>query len=586
MPSSVWKRSPRVDTLGQLGDGLRLVAGRFEVGDDLERGFTRHPSVSANTCTIEGRSALQRGSAASARWLSIGGSTRRSSRMSSSATGSSACIHSHSAGIWPASSSGAPELSITKSAFASRSSRVAWRAMRARASASSMPRNRTSRSTAMSIGSVDDDHPGDGIAAVLDRAAARRAPRPRSVPSVLAHPLADRRARSAGCVIALSSLQQLGVGEHERRERGPVERPSSATTSAPNRSTIATNTRRARLLQLAGDRVGVDDDRPRAAASAAETVDFPEPMPPVRPTTIMSTTVATGSRRYRHHVARESLDRSRADATPTDQRVTSDARARREHRPIPTRRAAVVAVGRTPAGSGSCRRCRRAARARRGDPPPRSPHDRGRARSTPFRIAALVGAVIRGVDEFAWTDWTLRSLRRSSSPPSRCLVDLAPGPLLQRQPLAAAYRASRWPSITGVVIVTGGWYVTVRAVPRADRDARRLRRRHACSAAQLVAGAATLITVAATSATSAPANGLPDAALWIGLLVLVTVTSGLSHRAAQESARQQQAALDRVGRLAEANALLFSLQRVAQTLPASLDLDDVLDSTRHAGCSR
>ena len=32
-------------------------------------------------------------------------------------------------------------------------------------------------------------------------------------------------------------------------------------------------------------------------------------------------------------------------------------------------------------------------------------------------------------------------------------------------------------------------------------------------------------------------------------------------------------------RLAEANALLFSLHRVAQTLPASLDLDDVLTST-------
>ena len=34
-----------------------------------------------------------------------------------------------------------------------------------------------------------------------------------------------------------------------------------------------------------------------------------------------------------------------------------------------------------------------------------------------------------------------------------------------------------------------------------------------------------------------------------------------------------------LGRLADANALLFSLHRVAQTLPASLDLDEVLDST-------
>ena len=73
--------------------------------------------------------------------------------------------------------------------------------------------------------------------------------------------------------------------------------------------------------------------------------------------------------------------------------------------------------------------------------------------------------------------------------------------------------------------------------------------------------------------------GLRDGLLWTGLLGLVAFTSGLTHRAGLEAARQQQLALDRVSRLAEANSLLFSLQRVAQTLPASLDLDDVLDST-------
>jgi signal transduction histidine kinase len=74
-------------------------------------------------------------------------------------------------------------------------------------------------------------------------------------------------------------------------------------------------------------------------------------------------------------------------------------------------------------------------------------------------------------------------------------------------------------------------------------------------------------------------EGLRDGLLWTGLLGLVAFTSGLTHRAGLEAARQQQLALDRVSRLAEANSLLFSLQRVAQTLPASLDLDDVLDST-------
>ncbi len=37
--------------------------------------------------------------------------------------------------------------------------------------------------------------------------------------------------------------------------------------------------------------------------------------------------------------------------------------------------------------------------------------------------------------------------------------------------------------------------------------------------------------------------------------------------------------MDRLGRLADANALLFQLHQVAQTLPASLDLDEVLDTT-------
>ena len=74
-------------------------------------------------------------------------------------------------------------------------------------------------------------------------------------------------------------------------------------------------------------------------------------------------------------------------------------------------------------------------------------------------------------------------------------------------------------------------------------------------------------------------SGVTEAVLWAGLLGLVAFTSGLAHRAAYDAARQQQVALDRVSRLAEANSLLFALQRVAQTLPASLDLEEVLDST-------
>lgn len=66
---------------------------------------------------------------------------------------------------------------------------------------------------------------------------------------------------------------------------------------------------------------------------------------------------------------------------------------------------------------------------------------------------------------------------------------------------------------------------------------------------------------------------------WTMVLLLVAMIAGYARRISTESARQHSLALDRLGRLAEANALLFSLHRLAQSLPASLDLDEVLDST-------
>lgn len=62
-------------------------------------------------------------------------------------------------------------------------------------------------------------------------------------------------------------------------------------------------------------------------------------------------------------------------------------------------------------------------------------------------------------------------------------------------------------------------------------------------------------------------------------LLLVALVAGYARRISGEADRQHTLALDRLGRLSDANALLFSLHRVAQTLPASLDLDGVLDST-------
>ncbi|MEO6627533.1 MAG: GAF domain-containing sensor histidine kinase [Aquihabitans sp.] len=66
---------------------------------------------------------------------------------------------------------------------------------------------------------------------------------------------------------------------------------------------------------------------------------------------------------------------------------------------------------------------------------------------------------------------------------------------------------------------------------------------------------------------------------WTGELILVALIAGYARRVTGEADRQHSLALDRLGRLADANMLLHSLHRVAQTLPASLDLEEVLDTT-------
>jgi signal transduction histidine kinase len=66
---------------------------------------------------------------------------------------------------------------------------------------------------------------------------------------------------------------------------------------------------------------------------------------------------------------------------------------------------------------------------------------------------------------------------------------------------------------------------------------------------------------------------------WSAVLLLVGVVAGYARRISGEADLQHSLALDRLDRLSDANALLFSLHRVAQTLPASLDLGEVLDTT-------
>ena len=66
---------------------------------------------------------------------------------------------------------------------------------------------------------------------------------------------------------------------------------------------------------------------------------------------------------------------------------------------------------------------------------------------------------------------------------------------------------------------------------------------------------------------------------WTMELLLVGILAGYARRLFGEVREQHTATLDRMSQLSEANELLVSLHRVAQLLPASLDLQQVLAST-------
>ncbi len=65
---------------------------------------------------------------------------------------------------------------------------------------------------------------------------------------------------------------------------------------------------------------------------------------------------------------------------------------------------------------------------------------------------------------------------------------------------------------------------------------------------------------------------------WAGVLVLTGVVAGYSRRLSGEADARHTRNLHRLSQMADANALLVTLYEVAQSLPASLDTDEALDS--------
>lgn len=94
-----------------------------------------------------------------------------------------------------------------------------------------------------------------------------------------------------------------------------------------------------------------------------------------------------------------------------------------------------------------------------------------------------------------------------------------------------------------------------------------------------VAASAAVAAVHLLSPSASLADELRTTGQWAVELVLVAVLAGYARRLFGEAERRHSQALDRMTELMEANDLLVSLHRVAQQLPASLNLDAALAST-------
>lgn len=193
----------------------------------------------------------------------------------------------------------------------------------------------------------------------------------------------------------------------------------------------------------------------------------------------------------------------------------------------------------------------------------------------PFRIAALLGALVRAIPEINQHNggrlaitvaavvftfiacWRPAPYRNDASVRRRIVIE-------QILNTAAVLFSGAWGSPFVLFFVPTGMLAGFAS---------------GAMYSAYVAAIAVVVTTVQFVGVVGVRTGLQDGALWAGLLGLVAFTSGLANRAATDAARQQQVAMDRVSRLAEANSLLFSLQRVAQTLPASLNLEEVLNST-------
>jgi len=195
---------------------------------------------------------------------------------------------------------------------------------------------------------------------------------------------------------------------------------------------------------------------------------------------------------------------------------------------------------------------------------------------SPFRWGALLASVIVASPRLAEADWGI-------------WAGIA-APLLYaafRSARPIRYDAGRTTTValwldalihTEVVLLTGAWdspfvFTLIPPVLQAGFA------RGSGHAARMAGVIVLLVSGPHMMVTQELREGVLGAAAWFAILLVVAVLSGFAQQVSSESVRQQTITLDRLHKLSEANALLFQLHRVTQSLPASLDLDELLDAS-------
>jgi signal transduction histidine kinase len=191
------------------------------------------------------------------------------------------------------------------------------------------------------------------------------------------------------------------------------------------------------------------------------------------------------------------------------------------------------------------------------------------------RIAACAGfALVWSTGERSWSD--AGTIVAAVITGAAMLAGIArPEPSTGRPGLLRA--GAELAAVTLAAGVSGAWASPARAALVAPAVTVAAAGGIVVAAELSVVAAAVLTAIDLRERDAAPA--LRTGALWLGLMIVVAATAAAARRAERRAARQQVVVAERVGRLTEANTMLYSVQQVAQTIPASLDVEEVLDST-------